>query len=538
MRPNRIKPGRSRCITTETGGQTINHILLIPLDERPCNYDFPQMLAAGTDCLLHRPPRELLGKKKQPGDVDAIWQWFSDHAPECSYAVVSIDTLLYSGIVPSRLHNDSLALLLERLNRLREIRRQNPGLRVFAFHLIMRNPSYSSSDEEPEYYAVWGSRIHRYGVITHRMELGIAEQAEKDELASIRSRLPKSCLEDYYHRREINLALNAEVIRLASEGVIDFLVVPQDDSSPYGVTAKDQQRIRAQIDALRVNFKAYMYPDADAVANTLLTRAINGIHRRRPLVYVQYASSIGNAVIPLYEDRIVSETVKYQILAAGGLPVSSAAEADIVLLINVPGGQMQDRLGEAVDGQVIRRAIEYDAFRSLIELVEYAEYQIEFQDKDVVVADIAYANGGDEHLFRLLQQKKLLWKVAGYAGWNTSSNTLGTCIPMGMLHHLFGTTPESLNFLALRYIEDVGYDVFVRAEITEHELSGLGLNESELDGPRGAVSRMAWKKLQSFADRELGDALHSVRVTDCTMPWNRMFEAGICAEVTETGENA
>jgi hypothetical protein len=508
-------------------------ILLIPLDERPCNYDFPQMLSAGTDCQLIVPPREILGKKKQAGNVDAIWQWLIDNIKDCSNAVISIDTLLYSGIVPSRLHNYSSEFLIKRLDKLREIKKLKPDIRLYAFNLIMRNPSYSSSDEEPDYYGLWGREIHRYGYITHKHELGIADDKELSELKSIKKELPNEYLEDYYNRRKINLEVNKEVIKLASEGVLDFVIIPQDDASPYGVTAKDQQIIRSGIDELKVNFKVYMYPDADAVANTLLTRVINKIHNRRPFVYVKYASSIGGGVIPLYEDRIVSETIKYQILAAGGLMASSANEADIILMINVPGGEMQDRLQEPdpVNGEIIRHTIQYDAFRNLIEMIEYAEYQIEYKHKNVIFGDIAYGNGGDDHLFSLLQQKELLWKLAGYAGWNTSSNTLGTCIPMGMLHHIFGTTKESLKFLSLRYLEDIAYSVYVRQDVTDNDILRLGLTREKLDGQRGKASEIVWKKLQEFADSNLNDEKHSVIVRDCYMPWNRMFEAGIRTDI-------
>ena len=511
----------------------MNKILLIPLDERPCNYDFPQMLAAGSDCQLMVPPREILGKKKQAGDVDAIWKWLVDNIEDCSNAIISIDTLLYSGIVPSRLHYYSSDVLIKRLNKLREIKKLRPDICLYAFNLIMRNPSYSSSDEEPDYYGQWGRQIHRYGYLTHKKELGIADDAELSELEDINRELPEKYLKDYYDRRKINLEINKEVIKLASDNVLDFVIIPQDDASPYGVTAKDQQIIRSRIDDLKVNFKVYMYPDADAVANTLLARVINKIHNRRPFVYVKYASSIGGGVIPLYEDRIVSETIKYQILAAGGLTASSADEADIILMINVPGGEMQDRLQEPdpVNGEIIRHTIQYDAFRNLIEMLEYAEYEIEYKHKDVIFGDIAYGNGGDDHLFSLLQQKKLLWKLAGYAGWNTSSNTLGTCIPMGMLHHIFGTTKESLKFLSLRYLEDIAYSVFVRRDVTDNDLEKLGLTEEKLDGQRGKVSEIVLRKLQEFADSNLSDERYSVVVKDCYMPWSRMFEAGIKTDV-------
>jgi len=510
-------------------------ILLIPLDERPCNYDFPQMLALGTDFELIIPPREILGKKKQCGNVEAIWSWLLDNVPDCDDAIISIDTLLYSGIVPSRLHYESAEKLISKLERLREVRKVSPALNIYAFSLIMRNPTYSSDDEEPDYYGLWGAEIHRWGVIKHCMELGIATEDELPELEDILRRLPKEHLKDYLDRRAVNIEVNKKVVELTAEGLFTFTLFPQDDASPYGLTAKDQQLIREKIRRHDVDLKVYMYPDADAAVNTLLARAINNRENKRPLVFVKFASNVGGAVIPDYEDRLVGETIKYHILAAGGLVASCVSEANIVLMINIPSGGMQDRWTEIDSGAALPSTLEYDANRTLIELIEYADYAITHLKKSVVFADIAYCNGGDHLLFRLLRQKNLLWKLAGYAGWNTSSNTIGTCLPMGMIYNLYGCTKAHIDFLALRYLEDIGFSCYVRRDVILEELCRMaGLDSQNIDGPRGKVSEIVHNRLQSFADENLSGEHKKVMITDCYMPWSRMFEVGMEVHVQDS----
>ena len=50
----------------------MKRILYVPLDERPCNYKFPQMaLDVRKDMEMVVPEPALLGKKKQPGDITA-----------------------------------------------------------------------------------------------------------------------------------------------------------------------------------------------------------------------------------------------------------------------------------------------------------------------------------------------------------------------------------------------------------------------------------------------------------------------------------
>ena len=423
-----------------------------------------------------------------------------------------------------------------KLARLRGILAANPERCIYAFNLIMRNPTYSSNDEEPDYYGEWGSEIHRWGVIVHRKELGIAAAAEIQELEEIVKRLPYEHIKDYLDRRAVNIEVNKKVVELAAEGLFTFTLFPQDDASPYGVTAMDQQLIREKIKELDVDLKVYMYPDADAAVNTLLARAINNRENERPAVYVKFASAVGGAVIPDYEDRIVGETIKYHILAADGIVASSVSEADIILMVNVPGGSMQDRWAEIDSGKALPHTPQYDVNRTPIELVEYAGHAISNGQKNVVFADIAYCNGGDPLLLRLLRQKDLLWKLAGYAGWNTSSNTIGTCLPMGMLYNIYGSTKAHRDFLALRYLEDIGYCSVVRRDMILEDLQALGLDSHETDGQRGKAATIARKRLQKFADENLSDTSHKVMVTDIYLPWNRMFEVGIRCTVEQTKE--
>ncbi len=498
-------------------------IVIMPLDERPCNYQFNQWLADDTDYEIVAPPLSMLGNKKEPGDVEALGQWLLDNARDAYGVVVAVDTLLYSGIIPSRLHYDSEETLKARLGVLKKLRINYPDLVIYAYNLIMRNPRYSSSEEEPDYYEDWGRDIHRYGYIRHRMDLGVADESEKKEYATIEKRLPMKYWDDYLKRRDVNFAMNKAFLEMTEEDVIDFAIVPQDDSSPYGLTATDQIRVRDIIAELDIDHKAYMYPGADEVTNTLFARMINHDQGVTPKIKLHYTSDIGPTLIPPYEDRPLGTTVRYQVLAAGGMVSDSLKEADILLILNTPGEAMIEA------SNYENRGIGYSAFRNLIEAVETAEMAIT-QGKSVVMGDVAYANGGDPDLLRLLRQKKLLYTLGGYAGWNTSSNSLGTCIPQGMIHALFGDRKAHRDFLALRYIEDIGYCTFVRQAIIREELPGRGLSGRKIDGPRGGVAKVVRTRLQHFADKELTDPVYAARIIDSYQPWDRMFEVGLTVE--------
>ncbi len=502
-------------------------ILLIPLDTRPCNYTYQPMMTKGTDLEILLPPLDIMPYKKGIGDPDALFDWMEANADGCDGAIISVDTLVYSSILASRLHMFDLETSKKRLLRLRDFKAKHPDMLMFGFSLIMRNPKYSSGDEEPDYYEYWGREIHRWGYIGHRKELGIATEEEEAEYQDILVRLPQEYLNDYIGRREKNIVINKMAIDLTAEGLFDYFMIPQDDSSPYGLTAKDQQIIRQHIRNTKTQLKCYMYPDADGVENSMIARMANKLAGKRPLIYVKYASASGDTLVPCYEDRMVSETIKYHILSAGGLIASSAAEADLILMINTPSAnQLEHSIAEPLPAR-----IEYDANRNQIEQIEYARYAIEVLNKPVSFADNAHGNGGDPELLALLRESGLMWKVAGYAGWNTSSNTLGTAIPMAMLYLLYGPRQAHTDFLALRYVEDVGYMANVRREVCQEELPQRGMDYFNIDGQRGEIASIIKARLQKFADENVSDAEHRVVIDDCWQPWARMFETGLFVHV-------
>lgn len=496
-------------------------ILFVPLDERPCNYEFPYLLAKGTDYTLERPPLNRMGCKKIAGDTDRLWDWLEQAAAGAHGAIVALDTLLYGGIVPSRLHGLDEESLLERLLRLRRLKAEQPELTIYAYQLMMRCPQYSLADEEPDYYEDWGREIFRTGFIGHRRELGLATDEELAELADIERRLPREVLDDYLGRRAVNAALNRAALELVAEGIIAFLIIPQDDSAPYGYTARDQEQVKGRICELGLELDVYTYPGADEVGCTLLARMINRDTGRIPLVYPRLSSLQGAFVTPLYEDRYLYESLKYQVLAAGGLMVSSAAEADMVLLVNTPGDTMVEATMQG------RPAAGYDVLRNVAELVEFGKYMLFHEGKPVAVADVGYANGGDLRLIRLLRQRNMLFSLAGYAGWNTSSNTLGTVIAQSMLFLRYGCSWAHLNFLALRYAEDGCYGALVRPEMNNGVVAAMGLSRFMLDGQRGQAAALIRSKLQHCLEERINGAAGRVEITDCYMPWNRTFEVGL-----------
>ena len=490
-------------------------IVLLPLDERPCNALFPQKLLAGSGVRVVTPA--CLGNKKQAADVDGLIEFLTRECADADGLILSMDMLLYGGLLPSRLHRMDDRVIAHQLETVGALRRRYPALTIYAFQCIMRCPSYSSDDEEPDYYEQYGEQIHLSGVLKHRHMLGLCDE---EELSEVCEKIPPEALKDYLDRRAFNLKYNKLTLELVKEGAIDFLVVPQDDSAPYGYTAMDQQQVRDEIRRLRLQTKALMYPGADEVGLTLLSRMLLHFAGRTPGVYLKYAAHDAPRTVPLYEDRTLGETVKYHLMAAGCRTADRQSEADFVLALSAPAGQMRESVLQPVTDAG------YCVERNLAEFVSCIRDHV-LSGGMVSVCDNAYANGADLELVDMLDQLALLDKLAGYAGWNTSANSLGTAIAQGVCALLFGMDESRKDFLMLRYMEDAGYCAVVRRYITENCLEKMGMDYFDVKDERGAMSGEVRSRLESFIDRYIPSLKGHISLEDVRMPWRRMFETDL-----------
>ena len=507
----------------------MKNFLFIPLDERPCNYKFPSLIFNDENFKIKTVPFEYMGLMKKPGNIEKINDFLLNEYKDADGAIISIDTLLYGGIVPSRIHFFSFDEVKQRLDLLRKIKKDKPNFKIYAYNLVMRCPRYNDDEEEPNYYLYHGLDIFNRKFIQHRMELNLATVEEKQELEKIS--IPQEYINDYESRREVNCNINIETVKLVNDGIIDFLVIPQDDSAPFGYTALDQQKIKNVVRKYNLQNKVLTYPGADEVANTLFARAYNEMHNRKPLVYIQYPSQLCKNIIPCAEDRKLDISARYQVIAAGGIVASSPSEADLIFAINAPGKDMISSQFRYWSGQG------YTTMRNLEEFVDSIEYYIDVLHKPVTIGDVGYCNGGDLRLIKLIEQKNLYYKLSGYASWNIPCNTLGTALPMGIRCLYPYNKQNHLDFLTHRFIEDVGYCTLVRKIVREEYCEKMGLTIYKVDGQRGKFSKLVEKLLYEQVDKFMPSLKNKYLISDVYMPWNRTYDVGLTVKYIGELEN-
>lgn len=500
-------------------------IIHIPLDERPCNYDFPYKMFNKENIKIVRPEKEDMGFKKEPGEIRKIHKFLLKESKDAYGLVISIDTLLFGGIVPSRSHFFEEKVLEERLKILEEVKTKNPNIVIYAYDLIMRTPQYNDDEEEPDYYRYSGRSIFEKGYLMHKKELGIASKDELDRLEKII--IEPRYLKDYLRRRNINTNLTLKVVDFVDKGIIDFLVIPQDDAAEFGWTAKDQIKVRTYIEKKNLQNKIYIYPGADEVSSILFARIANKIYNKQPKMYLKYPSITSGLIIPTLEDRYLDTSVKYQITAAGGVIVPSIKEADMVVFVNAPSNYMLPSSHQHVKHRG------YTTQRNLVEFVEVMEYVVNTLNKPVALVDLGFDNGGDIELVKMLNKKNLLLKLASYASWNIPCNTLGTAIAFGVSYLLFGRTVEHQSFLMHRYLEDIGYCSHTRYYIRENIVAKYGYNIYFIGEQRGIIASIVKDEIEKFINNNLTTLKGKYEIIDCYMPWVRTYEIGLEVKYVE-----
>ena len=492
-------------------------IVLLPLDERPCNSLFPKELPLNNEITLVTPPANLLSSKKQVCNIKALHQWLIKECRDADYALLSLDTLLYGGIVPSRIHHDRIGTLIRRSKTLSVLKRNNPKIKIFVNELIMRTPSYSNATEEPDYFDICGRELWEYGCLLDKEKRGIINDEEKAKMEELSSRIPKAYLNDLMKRRDINKRATIQNLRYILNGTIDYFIIPQDDCAPYGFTSIDRRDISAFLHENGLDNKVFMYPGADEAGMVLISRALNDYYKNTPKIFVKYASEEKKDVIPEYEDRSIDLSIFSHSFIVRAIRTYIYEEADLVLGVNLttmplnPGELSKEKKDEL-----------------LTEFVNFLEKA--HQDGKVVgISDVNICNRGDIDLFKKLSKKKMLDKIDAYAGWNTASNSTGTTIAM-MMSYLYSKDENKKKYALLcRYAEDVFYMGPIRDTMNRDIWNSKGddVTIENLSYRKDEFTKFVEDNLNKYLKEYDLSKVYDYKSLKIFFPWNRTFEIGL-----------
>jgi hypothetical protein len=492
-------------------------IVALPVDGRPVVRAQVQQLVACAGWELRVPAVSTLGHFREPADRDGLSAWLRAEAAQASGVVLSLDMLLYGGLVPSRFIEDSLASLQARLSLLAELKAQHPRLPVYAFVATMRLSNNNVADEEKLYWAEHGKHIWQWSFHSDRAgQTGSAQSAELARAAA--ARIPEHIQADYRATRQRNFTLTLAALQAVQDGLIDRLVLPQDDTAEYGFNIAERRELQNRVHAAGLLDKVLIYPGADEVLHTLCAHLVQRLDNKPPLrVAVAYSDPdhVGQ-LHALYEDRPLTESVQHQIQAIGGVQVDMQEAADVLLAVHTQGSEqgdwaMQKPLPE----------------RPGVQPNWWAQWKAAGQrQQPVALVDLAYANGGDPWLLA-----QALPPFFTYAGWNTASNSLGSALAHAALAHAAPAqdawhSAASDHVRALRLLEDGLYQAMLRQVLR----GCFNENPAEKQASAAQLHATATTLLLPWSNLWAQQQGLRWRVAALRFPWQRTFEIDLQLE--------
>lgn len=496
---------------------------LMPLDERPVNTRLPQQVGAVAGATVALPPPQALSARKRPADTGVLTRWLEDApaGPQPADAlVVSLDMLGYGGLIASRTGNDPAASVLARWEALRRVRRRSPRCGIHGVSLVTRAPNSYDSDEEPDYWQEIGADLHRFGGALHRDYLG-EENGTLESAGELRGRLPVHSVHDFTRRRLRNHTMNLAAMSLAAEKILDTLLVTADDTAERSAGSLEQHWLAHWHGALAgAGENVLMHPGADEVGAVLVARTVLSASRSAPLrIAVVCATPGGLDRVAPYENVPLGTGARGHVRGTGSLP-GEPEGADLVVVVHPP----DPAGGDWAHGHpAVRRADDTEVKATAETVAAYLG-----RGAAVAVADCAYPNGSDPALLTALSDRLPLTSLAGYAGWNTAGNTLGSVIAQGAL---FAASRQAGTFdpaahqrlLAHRLVEDGAYmaDVRGRALAAFTDRTRHSTLPDQLVGP---VTDWIAGHLADSPAAFPGFEGWTVPASSVRLPWQRTFE--------------
>lgn len=489
-------------------------ILLIPLDARPPCLQFTVKMGLIAGCQVITPPGDLLGNFTVAGNPEAITRWLMAQDLE-SYdaAIISLDMLAYGGLVASRIYNVDRDIAMKRIQIIHEIKKRAPMLPLYGQSVIMRLAP--TSDGKNEGYR---QQLSRWAEISPYPEY-------KTETTKLEHEIPTIALNNYRKARQRNLTLNLEALNLVDRGILDYLILSQDDAKVRGVHVADRENVVQEVKLRGLENKVAIQPGTDEVAMLLMARSLNRQHDFSPKVYVTYSSETAANMIMPFEDRPLHSTVTADIFAAGATETKEENDADLYLYVFASRFDKGDAAGFAA------------------KIKEKAR-----QGKKLMVADVdpkGNTQGGDSLFTNSLLEMNILPDLYGYASWNTAGNTIGTALPQGLLFYLAeerlfgrGNKKQLLRaqswFTFHRVLDDYYFHSLVRPKANAYFRQ---INQSGFERPETAA-----KELENYSRDQLQIYFNALsfrwnatafknafrpKNMRFSLPWNRTFEAEI-----------
>ncbi len=513
-------------------------ILFVPLDDRPCTMNFPRQVAAiaGFDIIL--PPRNFLGRFMNPGNPRAVLTWLGENASGCDCALISLDMLVYGGLVASR--NADIEDCKNNARALGDWLLEKKIGNVIIYSSIMRTlPTFSNAAILGEAGNLKSALKRIYpkdepdnSVIKKNIAIELGKKTSYTDLL-------EKCLIARKRNHEINMC----ALEWKKSGLVDTLIFGLDDVVGQGPNLYEKREIEEEVKISSLE-NCFIHPGTDELAVMAIARIASVKYGRAVKFSLTYSNPAALEKVTLYENTTVPEVLESYFNLLGSESVSDCSDINLFCHISSSGQN-------ETEAQTVLSAGNEKKFAEQIAAAQK-------HGLNTAVADVAFANGADIKFTKYLLEKSDVANLLGYASWNTAGNTLGTVLAHSVVRFIsishgkreLAAEKNHHKFIFERFVDDFLYQSVVRLkEKISCGLSGvstLNMTESQREKYSLTIQKELSRRAGKIFSRKYamshliklpGGGGYEIEIegpltVDARLPWPRLFEVELDTDFT------
>ena len=523
----------SKTTALETTQEYQYTVLLLPLDSRPACTKFIVDLGKIANIKVIMPPKELLDNYKKTAKTNDLRIWLSENIQHVDATIVSIDMLIHGSLLASRHSIGTDNDVNETLQILDSIHMQYPKMPIYAFNILPRL-WLADSSENSKYEKL----ILEYSKLKDQVYT-FENPKDIKKLNDLESKIPSQILTQYQNLYQENVELNKKLIQLTEQGVFEKLVIGQDDGQIFGIPNISKKQLLHYLNNQKLTSNNVIITrGTDEVALTLLGDIANKINHYHPKINVQYSDIEASSIVMPYMPSSVATTVKEKVDMIGGSLVDNPDDADFILFVYI--GTDENSSNRSNVNKRIQALLKKSYKVALVDLSEHFSYK--------------------ETIFPLLLKNDIpINQLIAYAGWNTTSNSIGTAVTQATIftarlnsavetNDILSLYKNNLIFLISRYLEDWYYlknvidninNNLKKSNINIYDLNehyNMANDQLNIEMNKNAYllsSRKAFNipLLIETQDQTLALKASNLKITTY-FPWSRTFEIYLDSKIT------
>ena len=436
-------------------------ILVVTLDDRPVNIDYPLYLAEENEITIS----DALHKESFTERIETIENELK--TGKFNAIVISFDNLLYGGLMESRVVEQPLSEIeKKRIINLLEYVKENK-ITAYAYTTSQRVTTNVITSDDLEKY---NNYMEKNKVLTKGNFMSSTQTSfvlhEEDNL--------------YYQHRANKVRDTLFLLEEATEYFQEFYV-GQDDTQPSGIQKYELHSLKNAA----INENIHFVNGTDELISTLIYKVKSEGEKPKVYMYITSETDFSRTILP-YEGVTLENLL---------------IEKQQIFDFNFVNLDMADYVWIIHNGKTFNQAEVYDLLKS---------------KKTIMVTDLNINNPTHQLISDLFQNNlQAISNIDVYCSWNTASNMIGLTLSQGFLRK---ENPNNQKLLEKRILKDYLYSSNLSHEIRQLFKEDI-VDQYNFENP--LINEYIESEMNEFLKNILKT---STQVDKVIFPWNRLFE--------------